>query len=72
VSGGPAGVGKTELAKARPLIVLTSNATRELSEALRRRCLERRSLDQATVDDALHLLLEHQRDLQRARAELRR
>jgi MoxR-like ATPase len=118
----------------RPLIVLTSNATRELSEALRRRCLylyidypdverereivrarvpevdellatqiaqmvrsirelelkkapsisetidwartllhlERRTLDPATVDDTLHLLLKHERDLQRARAELGR
>src|SRR5687768_2540707 len=118
----------------RPLIVLTSNATRELSEALRRRCLylyidypdverereivrarvpevddllatqiaqvvrsirqlelkkapsisetidwartlvylERRSLDPATVDDTLHLLLKHERDIQRARAELGR
>ena len=118
----------------RPLIVLTSNATRELSEALRRRCLylyidypdvererqivrarvpeldellatqiaqvvrsirqlelkkapsisetidwartllhlERRSLDPATIDDTLHLLLKHERDIQRARAELGR
>ena len=118
----------------RPLIVLTSNATRELSEALRRRCLylyidypdvererrivharvpevgeqlagqiaemvrtirrlelkkapsisetidwartllqlERTTLDPATVDDTLHLLLKHERDLQRARAELGR
>jgi len=118
----------------RPLIVLTSNATRELSEALRRRCLylyidypdverERRivrarvpevgeqladqiaqmvrtirrlelkkapsisetidwartllqlgrtTLDPATVDDTLHLLLKHERDIQRARAELGR
>ncbi|HEX9342110.1 MAG TPA: MoxR family ATPase [Actinomycetota bacterium] len=118
----------------RPLIVLTSNATRELSEALRRRCLylhidypsverEREivrvrvpaiddqlatqiarmvrrvrqldlkkppsisetidwartllhlgadSLEPAVVDDTLHLLLKHQRDIQRARAELRR
>jgi MoxR-like ATPase len=118
----------------RPLIVLTSNATRELSEALRRRCLylyidypdvererqivrarvpeidellaaqiaqmvrsirrlelkkapsisetidwartllalERRALDPATVDDTLHLLLKHERDIQRARAELGR
>jgi MoxR-like ATPase len=118
----------------RPLIVLTSNATRELSEALRRRCLylyidypdverereivrarvpevdellatqiaqvvrsirrlelkkapsisetidwartllhlERRTLDQATIDDTLHLLLKHERDIQRARAELGR
>jgi MoxR-like ATPase len=116
----------------RPLIVLTSNATRELSEALRRRCLylhidypsmerereivrarvpeidellatriaqvvrsirrlelkkapsisetidwartllhlERTSLDQATIDDTLHLLLKHERDIQRARTEL--
>ncbi len=116
----------------RPFIVLTSNATRELSEALRRRCLylhidypsverEREivrvrvpeigeqlatqiaqmvrsvrqldlkkppsisetidwartllhlgagSLDPAVVDDTLHLLLKHQRDIQRARAEL--
>ena len=116
----------------RPLVVLTSNATRELSEALRRRCLylhidypamerereivrarvpeidellagqiaqvvrsirqlelkkapsisetidwartllhlERTSLDQATIDDTLHLLLKHERDIQRARAEL--
>ena len=116
----------------RPFIVLTSNATRELSEALRRRCLylhidypsvERGreivrvrvpeigeqlatqiaqmvrsvrqldlkkppsisetidwartllhlgagSLDPAVVDDTLHLLLKHQRDIQRARAEL--
>ena len=118
----------------RPLIVLTSNATMELSEALRRRCLylyidypdverERRivrarvpevgeqladqiaqmvrtirrlelkkapsisetidwartllqlgrtTLDPATVDDTLHLLLKHERDIQRARAELGR
>ncbi len=118
----------------RPLIVLTSNATRELSEALRRRCLylhidypsverEREivrvrvpevdaalaeqiaqmvrtirqldlkkapsisetidwartllhlgvsSLDRATVDDTLHLLLKHERDIQQARAELGR
>jgi MoxR-like ATPase len=118
----------------RPLIVLTSNATRELSEALRRRCLylyidypdvererrivrarvpeigeqlagqvaemvrairrlelkkapsisetidwartllhlERAALDPATVDDTLHLLLKHERDIQRARAELGR
>ncbi|MGH3368806.1 MAG: AAA family ATPase [Nocardioidaceae bacterium] len=118
----------------RPLIVLTSNATRELSEALRRRCLylyidypdvererlivrarvpevgeqlaaqiaemvrtirrlelkkapsisetidwartllqlERTTLDPATVDDTLHLLLKHERDIQRARAELGR
>ena len=118
----------------RPLIVLTSNATRELSEALRRRglylsidypdverereivrsrvpevdellatqiaqvvrsirqldlkkapsisetidwartllLLERRTLDPATVDDTLHLLLKHERDIQRARAELAR
>ena len=118
----------------RPLMVLTSNATRELSEALRRRCLylyidypdverereivrarvpevdellatqiaemvrsirrlelkkapsisetidwartllhlERRALDPATVDDTLHLLLKHERDIQRARAELGR
>ncbi len=116
----------------RPFIVLTSNATRELSEALRRRCLylhidypsverEREivrvrvpeigeqlatqiaqmvrsvrqldlkkppsisetidwartllhlgagSLEPAVVDDTLHLLLKHQRDIQRARAEL--
>jgi len=122
----------TVVATQRPLIVLTSNATRELSEALRRRCLylhldypsverEREivrirvpaidatlaeqiaqmvrtirqlelkkapsisetidwartllhlgasSLDRATVDDTLHLLLKHQRDIQRARAEL--
>jgi MoxR-like ATPase len=122
----------TVVATQRPLIVLTSNATRELSEALRRRCLylhldypsverERQivrirvpaidatlaeqiaqmvrtirqlelkkapsisetidwartllhlgasSLDRATVDDTLHLLLKHQRDIQRARAEL--
>src|SRR5919112_4409282 len=115
----------------RPLIVLTSNATRELSEALRRRCLylfidypdvereraivrarvpevdellatqiaqvvrsirqldlkkapsisetidwartllhlERRALDPATIDDTLLLLLKHERDIQRARAE---
>jgi MoxR-like ATPase len=118
----------------RPLIVLTSNATRELSEALRRRCLylyidypdverereivrarvpevdellatqiaqvvrsirqldlkkspsisetidwartlvhlERRSLDPETVDATLHLLLKHERDIRRARAELGR
>jgi MoxR-like ATPase len=118
----------------RPLIVLTSNATRELSEALRRRCLylhidypsverEREivrvrvpeidatlaeqiaqmvrtirqldlkkapsisetidwartllqlgasSLDRQTVDDTLHLLLKHQRDIQQARMELGR
>ena len=118
----------------RPLIVLTSNATRELSEALRRRCLYlyidypdvererqivrarvpevgeqladqiaqmvrtirrlglkkapsisetidwartllqlgRTTLDPATVDDTLHLLLKHERDIQRARAELGR
>jgi MoxR-like ATPase len=118
----------------RPFIVLTSNATRELSEALRRRCLylhidypsverEREivrtrvpaideqlatqiaqmvrrvrqldlkkppsisetidwartllhlgadSLEPALVDDTLHLLLKHQRDIQRARAELQR
>jgi MoxR-like ATPase len=118
----------------RPLMVLTSNATRELSEALRRRCLylfidypdmereraivrarvpevgeqlagqiaemvrairrlelkkapsisetidwartllhlERATLDPATVDDTLHLLLKHERDIQRARAELGR
>ena len=118
----------------RPLIVLTSNATRELSEALRRRCLylyidypdverereivrarvpevdellatqiaqvvrsirqlelkkapsisetidwartlvllERRSLDPGTVDDTLHLLLKHERDIHGARAELGR
>jgi MoxR-like ATPase len=124
----------TVVATQRPLIVLTSNATRELSEALRRRCLylhidypslerEREivrvrvpridaelaeqiaqmvrtirrlelkkapsisetidwartllhlgasSLDRATVDDTLHLLLKHQRDIQRARAELGR
>jgi MoxR-like ATPase len=118
----------------RPLIVLTSNATRELSEALRRRCLylyidypdvererrivrarvpeigeqlagqvaemvrairrlelkkapsisetidwartllylERTTLDPATIDDTLHLLLKHERDIQRARSELGR
>lgn len=118
----------------RPLIVLTSNATRELSEALRRRCLylhldypsverEREivrvrvpeidatlaeqvaqmvrtirqldlkkapsisetidwartllhlgvgALDRETVDDTLHLLLKHERDIQRARMELGR
>jgi MoxR-like ATPase len=118
----------------RPPIVLTSNATRELSEALRRRCLylhidypsverereivrarvpgidatlagqiaqmvrairqlelkkapsisetidwartllhlEVHSLDRATVDDTLHLLLKHERDIQRARTELGR
>jgi MoxR-like ATPase len=118
----------------RPLIVLTSNATRELSEALRRRCLylhldypsvEREraivrlrvpevdatlaeqiaqtvrtirqldlkkapsisetidwartllhlgvgSLDRATVDETLHLLLKHERDIRQARAELGR
>jgi MoxR-like ATPase len=118
----------------RPLIVLTSNATRELSEALRRRCLylhldypsvarereivrlrvpeidaalaeqiaqmvrtirqlelkkapsisetidwartllhlEASSLDRATVDDTLHLLLKHERDIERARTELGR
>mgnify|MGYP003296818083 CR=1 FL=1 len=116
----------------RPLIVLTSNATRELSEALRRRCLYlyidypdverereivrarvpevdqllatqiaqvvrsirqlelkkapsisetidwartllqlgRTSLDPATVDDTLHLLLKHERDIAKARSEL--
>ena len=32
--------------------------------------LERRSLDPATVDGTLHLLLKHERDIQRARAEL--
>ena len=118
----------------RPLIVLTSNATRELSEALRRRCLylhldypsvEREraivrlrvpevdatlaeqiaqtvrtiraldlkkapsisetidwartllhlgvgSLDPATVEQTLHLLLKHERDIRQARAELGR
>ena len=30
------------------------------------------SLDPATVDDTLHLLLKHERDIQRARAELGR
>jgi MoxR-like ATPase len=34
--------------------------------------LERRSLDPGTVDDTLHLLLKHERDIQRARAELGR
>jgi MoxR-like ATPase len=34
--------------------------------------LERRALDPATVDDTLHLLLKHERDIQRARAELGR
>ncbi len=124
----------TVVATQHPLIVLTSNATRELSEALRRRCLylhidypsverEREivrvrvpevdaalaeqiaqmvrtirqldlkkapsisetidwartllhlgvsSLDRATVDDTLHLLLKHERDIQQARAELGR
>ena len=34
--------------------------------------LERRTLDPATVDDTLHLLLKHERDIQRARTELGR
>ena len=34
--------------------------------------LERTTLDPATVDDTLHLLLKHERDIQRARAELGR
>ena len=34
--------------------------------------LERRSLDPETVDVTLHLLLKHERDIQRARAELGR
>ena len=116
----------------RPLVVLTSNATRELSEALRRRCLflpvdypslerEREivrarvpdldeslamqvarvvhwlrgldlkkppsvsesidwartlvvlgahSLDEATIEATLQVVLKHQRDLERARAQL--
>jgi len=124
----------TVTGRQRPLVVLTSNATRELSEALRRRCLylhidypsverEREivrvrvpavdeqlatqiarmvhrvrqldlkkppsisetidwartllhlgaeSLEPAVVDDTLHVLLKHQRDIQRARAELQR
>jgi MoxR-like ATPase len=122
----------TIAASRRPLVVLTSNATRELSEALRRRCLylpveypsldrEREivrarvpdldeslagqvarvvawlrqldlkkppsvsesidwartlvvlgahTLDEATIDQTLQVLLKHQRDLERARAQL--
>jgi MoxR-like ATPase len=122
----------TIAARRRPLVVLTSNATRELSEALRRRCLylpveypslerEREivrarvpdldeslagqvarvvawlrrlelkkppsvsesidwartlvvlgahTLDEATIDETLQVVLKHQRDLERARAQL--
>ncbi|MEZ4256169.1 MAG: MoxR family ATPase [Polyangiales bacterium] len=48
----------TRRAKSRPLVVLTSNATRTLSEALRRRCLYL-SLDYPSTERELAILALH-------------
>ncbi len=58
----------TVAASARPFVVLTSNRTRELSEALRRRCLYL-YLDYPTVEREREILQAHVPELSRALAD---
>ncbi|MDJ0924847.1 MAG: MoxR family ATPase [Acidimicrobiia bacterium] len=58
----------TVIAKHRPVVVLTSNNTRELSEALKRRCLFLH-IDYPTVDRERRILLQQVPDLPDAMAD---
>src|SRR5258705_205330 len=62
---GPAGVGKTELAKAQPVLVPRWNNARELTEGLKRRCLYL-WLDYPNVERELEIVRLHSPDLPEA------